>query len=209
MKPGTRAAATVIGFAAVAAAVTSFLVGWFGGDGTPRDWLLACGGSLEFWGVLLVASPELAPSLRRLGAALVAARSHTKALARRAANKARRMLRLPPRPIEMSGTVNVSGELALSSRGIVGVPEEASMEEKVAFLIQREEVTQKRMAELQETLNGLPERWRDDIEVTAGKLRHEQREGLDELRDEHLAARLGGVVLLVAGLVLATWGNLA
>jgi len=46
------------------------------------------------------------------------------------------------------------------------------------------------------------------METKAGTLRREQQKGLALLRDEHLAARLGGVVLLVLGLGLATWGNL-
>ena len=209
MTPGRRAAVRTVGFAAVAAAATGFVVAWFGGDGTVSHWLLAYAGSLEFWGVLLVASPEIAPSRRRLAVALVALRSQTKALAHRAANRARRMLGRPPRPIEMSGTSVISGGGSMSVRGIVGLREGAPMEEKVEFLMGREEKTQHRLADLREQLDALPERWSDDIEATAGTLRREQREGLNELRDEHLTARLGGVVLLVAGLVLATWGNLA
>jgi hypothetical protein len=198
----------IVGFAAVAA-VTSYLVGWLGGNGSFRHWLLACAGSLEFWGVLLVASPEISPFLRRLAVALAALRSQTKALAHRAANRARRMLGRPPRPIEMSGTSVMSGGGNMRGRGIVGLREGAPMEEKVEFLMRREEETQERLGDLQEGLDALPERWSDDIEATAGTLRREQREGLDELRDEHLTARVGGVVLLVVGLVLATWGNLA
>jgi hypothetical protein len=208
VKPGTRAAATVVGFAVVAAA-TGFVVAWFGGDGSVSHWLLAYAGSLEFWGVLLVASPELAPYLRRLAAGFASLRSHTKVLAHRASARARRILGLRPRPIVMSGTSAVSGGGAMRGRGIVGLSEEASLEEKVDFLMRREEETQHRLADLQEEQDALPARWRDDIEAKAGTLRREQREGLDELRDEHLTARVGGVVLLVAGLFLATWGNLA
>lgn len=207
MTQGRRAAVRIVGFAAVAA-VTSFLVGWLGGNGSLRHWLLACGGSLEFWGVLLVASPEIAPSLRRLAVALAAVRSQTKALAHRAANRARRMLGRPPRPIEMSGTSVASGGGRTRGRGTVGLREGASLKEKVEYLIEREQKTQERLADLREDLEALPERWRDDMEATAGTLRREQSEGLDALRDEHLTARVGGVVLLVSGLVLATWGNL-
>jgi hypothetical protein len=64
-KPGTRAIVRVLAFAAVAA-MTSFVVGWLVGDGSFRHWLFSCAGSLEFWGVLLVASPELVPYLRPL-----------------------------------------------------------------------------------------------------------------------------------------------
>jgi hypothetical protein len=82
------------------------------------------------------------------------------------------------------------------------------MGEKVAFLLRRDEETQERLADMHENLNDLPERWRADIEGTARTLRREQEQGLVELRDEHLTERLGGVVLLVVGLGMATWGNL-
>ena len=59
VSPRSRAVVTILGFV-VLAAVTSLLVGALGGDGSGREWLLSCAGALELWGVLLVASPELA-----------------------------------------------------------------------------------------------------------------------------------------------------
>ncbi len=205
-KPGTRAIVRVLAFAAVAA-MTSFVVGWLVGDGSFRHWLFSCAGSLEFWGVLLVASPELVPYLRRLATGLGALWHRTKALARRATDWVRVKIGRPRTQVVYVEGID-SGAMSGSGRLSVGVREGATMEEKVDFLLRRDQETQERLADLQERLGALPERWRGDMEATAGTLRHEQREGLDALRDEHLTARVGGVVFLVVGLILATWSNL-
>lgn len=204
---GGRAAVTVAGFVALAA-MTSFLVGWFLGNGTFRHWLFSCAGSLEFWGVLLVASPELAPVWRRVGEGLTTAWSGTKTLTRRTYNRVLLMLGRRPRPHVASGTSTVSLGGSIRARGIVGLGEGATDEEKIAYLLERDRKTQARLGDLEEELDKLPKRWRSDIEASAGTLRQEQERSLADLRDEHLTERLGGVVLLVVGLALATWGNL-
>jgi hypothetical protein len=206
VNPRGRAALTIVAFA-TPALVTSALVGGLGGDGSLREWLLSIAGSLELWGVLLVASPELVPVLRRLGAALFDLWGSTKSLARRAADWALRKLGRP-RKHHVSLSAAVSGGGAMSAKGTVGVREGATNEEKIEFLLQRDQATQSRLADLREELDELPRRWRADMEAKAGTLRREQQKGLARLRDEHLAARFGGVVLLVLGLGLATWGNL-
>lgn len=89
------------------------------------------------------------------------------------------------------------------------VKADASPEEKLDFLLRREQEVQASLERTHRTLEGHPKRWAADIAAAAADLRHEHGEGLAGLRNEHLGARLGGVVLLVVGLVLATWGNLA
>ncbi len=206
--PGRRAAARIGGFLA-AAAVTSFVIGWYGGDGSLREWLLSAAGALELSGVLLVASPELAPVLLRAGEGLAAVRKRTRTLTRAAANRVLRMLARQPRPHVASGASASSLGGGIRARGIVGLGEGATDEEKIAYLLERDRKTQEQLRDHQEELNELPKRWRADIEAMGGTLRSEQNEKLDELRGEHLTERLGGVVLLVVGLALATWGNLA
>lgn len=103
MKPRGRATVTILGFAALAAA-TSLLVGWLGGDGSLREWLLSCAGALELWGVLLVASPELVPILRRLRAALARSGSQAAKVGRRATNWVRRKMVPSHRPGENAPT---------------------------------------------------------------------------------------------------------
>src|SRR4051794_16063266 len=66
-------------------AVTTIVVGLLVGDGSTREWLLSSAGALELGGILLVASPELAPILRRLVGGLNALRRRFGALARQAA----------------------------------------------------------------------------------------------------------------------------
>ena len=208
MTPGRRSAVRIVGLAAVAAAATGFAVAWFGGDGSVPHWLLAYAGSLEFWGVLLVASPELAPYLRRLVTKASAMRRRTQALARRATDWLKTKIKGPSTRVVHIHAFDSAGA-SDSATAITSVDDARSMEEKIAFLLRRDKETQERLADFQEKLDELPERWRGDMRATAGTLRDEQRKGLDELRDEHLTARVGGVVLLVLGLVLATWGNLA
>jgi len=101
-----------------------------------------------------------------------------------------------------------SAEVSESARVSVSVRQGATPDDKIEFLLRRDEETQSRLADLKEALNDLPRRWRADMEATAGTVRREQQEGLAKLRDQHLKARLGGVALLVIGLGLATWGNL-
>jgi len=48
-----------------------------------------------------------------------------------------------------------------------------------------------------------------DIDAVSTVIRSEHAEALEELRERHLTVRLLGVGLLVTGIVLATWGNLA
>lgn len=207
MTPGKRAAAK-IGGSLAAAAATSVLVGWLADADSLRRWLLSVAGALELWGVLLVASPELAPYLRRLRGALVALPERTQALVRRATDWVRAKMGRP-RVVSLSGTATASAGGRATGSGYKSVREGATDEEKFAFLLEQAKETQLRLDDLQQQVNDLPERWRGDIEGAAGTLRQEQQQGLAALRNEHLTARLGGVVLLVVGLALATWGNLA
>lgn len=207
MTPGKRAAAK-IGGSLAAAAATSVVVGWLADADSLRRWLLSVAGALELWGVLLVASPELAPILGWLHRAVTALPSRAKSLARRAADWVRAKLG-DPRDHIASGTATASGGGATRSSGYKDLPEEATPEEKIDFLMEQSKETQLRLNHLQQRANDLPERWQGDIEGTAGTLRQEQQQGLAGLRKEHLTARLGGVVLLLVGLALATWGNLA
>ncbi len=203
--PASRAAVRIVSFIAVAAA-TSFAVG-LAGNGSGKHWLFSVAGSLEFWGVVLVASPELDPYRRRLGTGLAALSRRTNALVRRAIDWVRVTIGRPRTQVVSLEGID-SAEMSETARLSVSVDERASTEEKVAFLLRRDEETQERLADLDEKLNDLPERWRGDIEAAAGTLRQEQERGLVELRGEHLTARLGGVVFLVVGLGVATWGNL-
>jgi hypothetical protein len=38
--------------------ITGFLAGWFIGSGSLHDWVLIYAGAAEFFGVLLIATPE-------------------------------------------------------------------------------------------------------------------------------------------------------
>ena len=86
--------------------------------------------------------------------------------------------------------------------------EDAPLEEKVAYLLRRDKAVQAELEDVRRDIAGLPERWLADIAREATSLRAEHAEELAKLRDRHLRARLLGIVLLVVGITLATWGNL-
>lgn len=191
----------------VAAAVVGTLVGWLVGDHSTREWVLSYGGSAELFGVLLIAAPELVPILHGAGSAVASAWTCARETARNAADTVRRWVGRPRnRTIRMGGTATVSATGSVSAR--VTVSAGTTLEDRVAFLLRREQEMQGRLEEITTTLNRHPEDWRGDIEAASEALRGEQADALRELRAEHLRERLLGLGLLLLGVVLATWGNL-
>lgn len=203
-----RAAATVaVSIALLASALLSgFLVGWFLGDHTLREWLLSYAGSAEFFGVALVATPELVPIFAAASSAIASLWRRFKAWLRRVADAVRRRLGRPRAhfiSVSPAGSVATAGDL--SARVSTSA---TTLEEKVEYLLRRDQDVQARLEGHDRALRDLPARWQADIGDTAATLRQEHAEALDRLRERHLRARLLGVGLLVIGIAVATWGNL-
>ncbi len=97
---------------------------------------------------------------------------------------------------------------SIRARGVKGPRRGASAEEKIDFLVEQDATAQSRLAALEKSLEALPDRWNVDIEAAAAGLMKEQRERLQEHRDEYLRERRWGLGLLVGGLVLSAFGNL-
>jgi hypothetical protein len=114
-----------------------------------------------------------------------------------------------PRPqrvsVEPGGAIAAAGEL--SAR--VSVNPDATLDEKVDFLLRRDQDVQGHLEQHARQLRDLPKQWNADIAAASTELRTEHADALRELRESHLTARLLGVLLLVVGIALATWGNLA
>jgi hypothetical protein len=175
-------------------------VGWCFADGRS-EWVLSFGGSAELFGLIFTASPELQPMT-------VAAWARVRASARRGIGRLRALLRRP-RVIHASTGIASSGEMAGSISVIKGVREDATLEERVEWLLNRDREAQEEAKKLRQELHELPKQWATDIEAVSTALRLEIQQNLDEVRDFRLGDRLNGIALLAVGIVLATWGNLA
>ena len=209
MEPRRRGAwAIVLSLAFVAAAaVVGVFLGLFMGDGSWREWLLSLGGSAELFGLLGVASPELVLARETAAPAVSRTWQRAAALVRRVENRVRRLLGRPQHhTIHTASELNIAMSLRGSAR--VSVSEGATLDEKVEYLLRRDEVVQERLETLHVSVSELPDRWQADIGAESARLREEHAAALAELRDEHKLARLIGVGLLFVGLVLATLGNL-
>jgi hypothetical protein len=191
----------------VLAVLFGWLIGWFAGDHTGQDWVYAFSGSFEAVGLLLVAAPEVMTALRRLGAWTAAQwRKFTPYLAT-VERFVRRLLRRPRHIV-----VNVGAASVVSSGGQVTTRvspgEGKTLEEKIDYLLRRDEAMQARVDSVELRMSGLPSEWRTEIEEASETLHSEQMQALDELRERHLEQRWLGIVLLLIGVVLATVANL-
>jgi hypothetical protein len=191
----------------VLAVVVGLLVGSYAGDHSLREWLLSFGGSAEAFGLLLVAAPELVPILQSIGSAVVGSWLRMKALLRKAERAVRRLLHRPSGQVVSAGGA-LATAAGMSARGRVGPKEGATLEEKVEYLLRRDEDVQDRLEEVHHSLESMPARWRADISEASETLRSEHTRALEQMRDRHLKARLLGVALLLIGIGLATAGNL-
>jgi hypothetical protein len=158
-------------------------VAWFG-------WL---GIVLEFFGVGLVGAPDLVPGVRRA----------TVWLAERGERGVWRVLRAVGvrRPHYVSTGVAAEYDIAGRAAGLVHAPSAGTLEEKVAFLLRRDEWTQGAVQELNDRLAELEKETVRRLDV--------QREEVEEFVREEIAvedaryrwARVLGAVLLFVGLV--------
>lgn len=209
MEPSRRAAFTVALSGALfgLAVLIGFLVSWYAGDHSAREWLVSFGGSAEVFGLLLVAAPELVPILQGIASAVLGGWRRIRDLMRRAERALRRLVHRPRAHVVSAGAgIATAGGLGASGR--VSPRRDATLEEKVEFLLRRDENVQDRLEEVNRSLESMPRRWRSDITETSETLRDEHTRALEQLRDRHLKARLMGVALLVVGIGLATAGNL-
>ena len=103
--------------------VVGVIIAWYATDHGLRGWLYAFGGSAEFFGLLLVAAPELVPILQTIGAAVAGGWRSLRALQRKAAA---RLVRLLGRPQHQRVVVGAGGLLLLSSHDARQLPRTSS-----------------------------------------------------------------------------------
>jgi hypothetical protein len=154
--------------------------------------LTIIGVGLEVVGLMLTASPELAPRARRFGAGLTA--------------RVRRLLGRPRHLVmEASpGTFTLSGRAS----AFVSVSNEAPLERKLRFLIDQAVETQQKLDQVESRLQELPAEWRKEIGDTRTALEERIAQELHDAREQFIGERLTGLALIVTGSVLLGLVNL-
>ncbi len=119
-------------------------------------------------------------------------------------NRVRRALGLPGRTVTVSASAALSVAVAMEATLGVDVSDGATLEEKVAFLLRRNEETQRTTSALAKRISGIEE----DVERRESGLRDElQRHVAAELRsalEADRVLRIFGSGLLATGLACVT-----
>jgi hypothetical protein len=157
------------------------------------------GALLEWFGVFLIASPELVPRWRRARAALGRATDSLRGWLRRLLRRRR----------VVTGSSEVSARGGASAKGYVvrGRPDDPSLEARVAWLLEEHERTQERLGVVENVLHELPEEWRRDIERAKGEMEATAVQKVEEAQGAYINRRLTGVVLVLLGVPLLAWAN--
>lgn len=176
-------------------------------DPTRRGWFATGAVAAELWGVLLIASPEVRPIAERTGAVVAGS---ARAGGRRLKARARRVLGIrKTHNITLGTALEMDSALGLKvARGTVGPPAEASLEDKVTFLLGE----RKRLVGLIETLENQTreqiDELRSDIRGATAELREHTAVAVKAVAEAELQMRLLGVVFVVVGLVLSYVANI-
>lgn len=156
-------------------------------------------------------------ALELLGLALVAASDYAP-LVREAASAARR--RLGPvwlRTLRLLGRrrsriVHVGAAEAIATGGSVSVhmapSENATLADKVAFLLRQHDRTESRLDELEARARRHPDQWRAELATARGELEERIERRLTETQERYLFARRVGLVCLLAGVTLVSASTL-
>jgi hypothetical protein len=164
--------------------------------------LYATAAALELLGILLIAAPDFVPGALRLA-------GWGRVRWRRVENRVRRALGLPLRTVVHTATVEGTITVAGSLSGIVDVNPSATIDEKVEFLIRRNRESQQAVNALSERLADLERESRRLLDELRDELTGHVAQALTEAQADYRATRVWGAAILVLGVLLSTWGNLA
>lgn len=169
-----------------------------------RAVLFIAGAAIEFVGIVLVASPDLFPYAARMSEWL--ARQY-----RRIVDPLRRWLvRLFRRDREGISHVVGGGGVTTVGGAVTGrawVTEDASLEEKVRFLLARHDDTQRVIDDLGRRLAEVEGSIDPKLATLEASMTDHVSESLDRAHREYRALRLVGVAFLVVGLGCVTVAN--
>jgi hypothetical protein len=171
-----------------------------------RD-LLTIGAANELLGVVLVASPELLPRARSLAARL---RTGFRALLKRVLAYVRSLFGRPTKHhVHVLDTaVGVDSALGIQVKRYVP-PDDASREEKIAWLVERVKFLLERADALDQELPQKFDKVRGELTAGLSSAEVATRKALDELADRNIRLRLIGLFYVVFGIVLSWAGNIA
>jgi len=177
-----------------AAAVLNNLV-----EASTRGWLVTLGAVNELLGVVLVASPEIG----RVVPGFLA--------------KVKRRWALVVRVVRgyfakpQSLVIHVPSAKATASMGTPTITQtpgiNATLEERVAYLMTREKESRTRLHLVERELQRLPEEWRRELHGLRTELEELQRELVRRVAEARIRLRLLGLAYVIVGIVLAWLGN--
>jgi hypothetical protein len=164
---------------------------------TLQGILLAGGAVLEFGGIVALAFPDFLPQGRRLSRWL----THRADLL---INGIRLLLGLPP--LHKSVSVETTDSVRVSDRAsVLKLPrDDPIIEEKVAFLLERDQETQAAISTLGGRVQDLEEGTPRQLEQLREDLREHVVAKLASADEEYRALRIVGTIALAAGLACTT-----
>jgi hypothetical protein len=167
---------------------------------TLQGTLYAAGAAIEFIGIGLVAFPDLVPGMRRLSR-WITPRWRT------FENRLRRLLRLRGRDVVV--TVGAAGALALggSVSAVTSMGEDATLEQKVDFLLRRDQEAQKQANVQAERLATLGRESEKKLAALREQMETHVATELAAASAEYRPARIIGAVAVAIGLTVSTVAN--
>ncbi len=157
--------------------------------------LLFIGGGSQFVGIVTLAWPDLIPWKERLSRWLTDAY-------RRAENRLRQLFRRPPRTRTISLSVSsASARASASAAANVASSDGASLEDKVAFLLRRDQNAQQLENEVAARLNALEQEGSKRLDEVRAEMEGHIEERLIEVLNRYRPLRQAGAVLLAVGLI--------
>jgi hypothetical protein len=162
--------------------------------------LTVLGASFEFTGIVLVAAPELFPRL------LEVRRSVQARLEGLRRWLLLRLGRQGGKTVYAKAGGATAGGFA-EARGYASPGKAASVEERLAFLLEQAEKGKKRLDELEDRVGDLPRQWQDDIRAMRAEIEGLVTRRIEEIRDSHIRVRLFGIGFLLAGVPILAYAN--
>jgi hypothetical protein len=167
---------------------------------TGQAVLFAVGASIEFVGIILLGFPDFLPGAVRLSRWL-------RVRTRRVVNRLRRLVGLHPLQsvysLSPADEINLAGRLSL----VKSVSPEASLEERVAFLIQRDQEAQRDVNALTERVAAIEEEAPRQLDRLRQQMETRVAQELAAARDEYRPLRISGTIALAIGLTCMSVAN--
>jgi hypothetical protein len=160
---------------------------------TGQAVLFAAGACVEFAGIVLLGFPDFVPGALRLSRWLrVRARSVT--------NRVRRLLGLPPGQTFVS--IEAADEISVADRASLmkSVRPDATIEERVAFLLTRDQEAQRDVNALTARVDAIETEEPRRLEGLRTETEAHVADALAEARDAYRPLRIAGTIALAIGL---------